>query len=262
MNVQEFFDKYPVLKQVLDFLEQNGGLILVIVFTILMIYIFYWIIVIAPRRVRQVFTELSTMGYSDADTDSKEVEQTVDLLAPIYPISPRKDQEIPEWKMHLALRRYAAGNTTRYIVNVSRSQIDKVGRMNSTLRKTNLILEKRDLNFSEPVYIYPFKNPGSVQWEERHKLQKITSGLDKELLKKYHVYSKSAVIKYFPKTLIDALMTVCDTLCDTSLYCFQGGVILKFQKEGWGICPANEIYKITDMKVLIKIADDISNALS
>ena len=64
MNIQELFDKYPVLKQLLDFLDQYAGMLLAIGFFVLMSYIFYWIIVIAPRRVRQVFAELSIMGYS------------------------------------------------------------------------------------------------------------------------------------------------------------------------------------------------------
>ncbi|MBW1985079.1 MAG: hypothetical protein JRI53_10195 [Deltaproteobacteria bacterium] len=261
MNPQELFDKYPVLKQILDFFEQYGGLLLVIAFAVLMIYIFYWIIVIAPRRVRQVFAELSAKGYSTIDPDSQEISQIVTQLAPIYPIGPRKDQEIPEWKKNLAVKLHSANNVTRYVVNVSRSQIDKLGRMNSTLRKTNIILEKRKLQFSESVYIYPVKNHCSVLWEWRYKLKKITSGLDNEFLEKYHAYSKSGEIQDFPSSFRAVLMNSCAVLCDTSFYCFQGGVTLKFQKEGWGLCPANEIYKFKDMKMLIEIADAISRAL-
>jgi hypothetical protein len=262
MNLQALFDKYPILNQILDFLEQYGGLIFAAAFFALMFYIFYWIIVIAPRRVRKVFFELSAMGYSTTDPDSKEMSQIITQLSPIYPIGPRKDQEVPEWKKRLAVKRYSGSDVTRYIINVSRSQIDKLGKMNSTFRKTNLILEKRNLQFSEPVYIYPVKNRCNVSWEERYKLKKISSGLDKAFLEKYHAYSTSGEIQQFPSSFRAVLINSCAVLCDTSRFCFQGGVILNFQKEGWGICPANEIYHFKDMKVLLEIVDAISRALS
>jgi len=263
MNLQELFDKYPALNQFLDLLDPYVGLIITTAFFTLMIYIFYWIIVIAPRRVRQVFNEFSAMGYSAIDPDSEEISRVVSQLAPIYPTGPRKDQEIPEWKKHLAAKLHSENNVTRYIVNVSRSQIDKQGKMNSTLRKTNLIIEKRRLKFSESIYLYPVKNRCRISWEERYNLKKIPKGLDldKEFLENYHVYSRSGEIRYFPNAFRDALINSCAALCDISLYCFQGGVTLKFQEEGWGICPSNEVYKSNDMKVLIEIADTISKAL-
>jgi len=263
MNLQELIEKYPFIKQVLDFLDQYAGIIFACAFGLLIIYIFYWIIVIAPRRVKQVFAYLSNLGYAIVNHNSKQIIQLIKTLAPIYPSRPLKDQDVPEWKRQTAVKMRTVNNADRYIINVRRSQVDTLGvKRRSTFRKTNLILEMRTLKFSEPVHIYPVKNRNSILWKDRYKLKKISTGLDKEFSKNYHVYTKSGKVSKFPSPLRDALLNVCGSLCDTSRFCFQNGVTLKFQKEGWGICPNNEIYKVKDMKALIEITEKISLALS
>jgi len=264
MNLQELIDKYPFIKTALDFLDQYGGMIFAAAFFLLMFYIFYWIIVIAPRRVKKVFSYLNKrLGYATLDKDSKVIVQMINTLAPIFPVGPLKDHDVPEWTRQLAVKMRTVNNADRYIINVRRSQVDKVGvRMNSTLRKTNLVLEKRKLKFTEPVHIHPIKNRVQIRWKDRYKLKKVSSGLDREFLKNYNMYNKSGKISNFPSPLRDALMNVCPSLCDRSRFCFQNGVTLKFQKEGWGICPVNEIYKEKDMKVLIDVIEKISVALS
>ena len=263
MTPQEGTDPYPLIETCLDFFEHYGGIIITGAFFLLMFYIFYWIIIIAPRRVRQVYTTLTRRGYSPLNPDSEEIENIVHALAPVYPRRPRKDAEVPQWKCHFAVKYHTVNQAARYIVHVSRSQIDQPGvRYNSTLRKTDLILEKRKLKFTEPVHIFPVKNRGDVLWEWRYKLKKVSQGPDQEFLDQFMIYTKSGKISFFPDPLREALMGVYEVITDRSHYCFQHGIHFKFQKDGWGICPTHEVYKVKDINMLIGVAETISLALS
>ncbi|MBN1783080.1 hypothetical protein JW948_18235 [bacterium] len=263
MNLQQLVDQHSFIANVLSILDRYGGLIMLCAFGILMIVIFYWIIVIAPRRVKQVYAGLLKKGYQTADPASRDIGQVIKTLSPVYPIRPLKDQPVPDWSVDLAVRMPAVNGSTRYVIHVRRSQVDRLSpRPASSLRKTDLILEKVSLKFTEPLFIVPIRNRCDVLWEWRYQLKKTTAGLDEAFLKKYHVYSRSGTADYFPVALRDALLHICPILCDTSKFCLQGGVTLKFQKDGWGLCPAHEIYKSSDMETLLRAAEAVSGAIS
>jgi hypothetical protein len=48
---------------------------------------------------------------------------------------------------------------------------------------------------------------------------------------------------------------------DTSRFCFQHGVSLRFEPEAWGITTSNEVHKQESMNLLLDLADRVADAL-
>ncbi len=162
-----------------------------------------------------------------------------------------------------ALKRHTVNYTTRYIVNVSRSQVDRPGvKQKHTFRRTNLFLEKRRLSFKEAIYVSPRKNFDSVRWDKRYHLKLVEKGPDSEFLKHYRVFSKSGRAPDLSRKLQNTLLQHIASLNDRSRFCLQGGIVLGFSKAGWTMTPSNEVYAMKDMNLLIDVMEAVSDALA
>jgi hypothetical protein len=224
-------------------------------------YIFYWILVISPRKIQKLFFDLGTKGYHTIEADNSDLHYVITQLEPVYPIRPRKDQDITPWKIKNAAMRVDS-QATKLIAHVSKLQVDQPGvGHNATQRRTILFIEKRKLDLNDTIHITPKQNPGNNLWEKRYKANKVTDGYEENFLNCYDIYSPGNDPTPLPEDLCNVLIDLCPTVCQRELFCFQGGINLMFCSEGWGFCPANEVYKEPDFTMMLDFFDRISNSI-
>jgi hypothetical protein len=223
-------------------------------------YIFYWIIVIAPRKIRRLFGELKSIGYQDVDLEESTLRDVISRIVAVYPVRPRKDQETPPWNIRNAIRR-KEGQDEKIVAHVTRLQIDQPGVGRGTSRATILFLEKRRLYVNDEIHITPKGNHGNNLWEERYKSSIVTEGYGERFLDCYTVYSPSSTPSPLPSELCDTLIEICPSICQKEFFFLQGGINFRFSPEGWGITPANIIYKKMELTMMMEIFDRISGTL-
>jgi hypothetical protein len=248
MNVVRFFETY-------------GGGICAGSFFLLMVYIFYWIVVIVPRRTKEIYARLEARGYFPQRADDGSVAQLLSQYASIYPKDPLIDADVPAWKVRRAALQDQSGQK-RLVVNAGRSQRDHAGvKNNHTSCTATVVVETRVLSLRHDVHLVPVKNNGSIRWKERYGLARVSSGLDAALLTHYEVYATPDADVALPPELTQVLIEVCPLLVEQSRFCFQHGVSLRFQPDAWSITTSNEVYKQENMDLLLDAADRISEAL-
>ena len=237
------------------------GAILVGAFFLLMARIFYWLLVIVPRKTKEIYTRLEARGYAPQIPDDESVARTLTQTAAIFPKDPMIDAEVPAWDVKRSAIRNQWGRQ-RLLVNAQRLQRDSPGvKYNSGTRTTTILVEPGPLPIQEDVHLVPAENDGSIRWEERYHLARVSSGPDEELLARYEVYAAARAAVTLPAPLVRALIEVCPRLVDTSRFCFQHGVSLRFGSGGWGITTSNEVHRQESMDCLLDVADRISEAL-
>jgi hypothetical protein len=234
------------------------GAVLVGAFLLLMARILYWLVVIVPRKTKEIYLWLQTRGYTPLGADDDAVARTLERLAAIHPKDPMADAELRSWDVKRAALRDRWG-CTRLLVNAMRLQRDRPG--GSTSCSTTILVETRPVPVSADVHLVPALNRGSVHWKERYGLEPIASGLDEALLTRFQVYAAPGATAALPGRLVQALVELCPRLVETSRFCFQHGVSLRFQREGWGITTSNEVYRREDMELLLELADRVAEAL-
>lgn len=256
MNLSALSHNQATLNRLLELLEQYGGPTLAVVFFLFMAYVFYWAIVLLPRRVRKIYSALRYQGYTEMNAADPEVQQALSSIAPIYVHTPRKDYPIPEWTVHNACA-LANADMTRYVIDVSRSQVDLPGVSNNTsLRDSTVILEERSLGFSEEVHLAPKKDACFVEWNSRFGLTEVQEGLKHEFSEQYKLFTPSGKLEQFSSELQDVLVKTSGYFVEKAIR-----VTFRFQKNGWGMSTGMRSYKLKDMETLLEIAGRISAAL-
>lgn len=251
---------HGIFADVVDFLDKYAGGILAGAFFLLMARIFYWIVVIVPRRTKEIYDQLKTREYRPQSADDGSVARLLPQYAAIYPKDPVIDADVPAWKVRRAALR-DQWRKKRLIVNAERLQQDKGGvKYNHTSCTTTILVETRALPLRANVHLVPAKNNGRIWWEKRYGLARVSSG-DSALLTHYEVYAAPDATVNLSAELIQVLIEVCPMLVEKSRFCFQHGVSLRFQPGGWGITTSNEIYKQENMDLLLDAADRIAKAL-
>lgn len=249
------------MTEMLSFLEKHGGGILAGAFFLLMGYIFYWLIVIVPRRTREIYSQLQMRGYSLSSVDDAPIAQLLSRYAAIYPKDPVIDADVPSWQVRRAALRDQWGQK-RVIVNVMRGQRSSPGvKYNYSTCTATILVEQRPLPVGADVHLVPARNRGSIRWKKRYGLEPVPPGSDPALLTHYEVYAAPGASATLPAGLVKALIQMRPLIENQSLFCFQHGVSLRLQPEGWGITTSNEIYKQQDMELLLEMADGIAEAL-
>ena len=222
--------------------------------------VFYWIIVVAPRRIRKLFAELKGKGYQDVDPEDGNLRESVSKIAAVYPVRPRKDQEIPEWTVRNAIQK-KDGQDAKVLAHVTRLQRDQPEVAKATSRATVLFLEKRRLYINDEIHVTPKKNSGNNLWEERYNASPVTEGYDEAFLDCFAVYSPSSNPSTLPVELCNLLVEICPSLCQKEHFFLQGGVNFRFGPKGWGITPANIIYKKPEFTTMMDVFDRVSASL-
>lgn len=241
------------------FMDKYAGGILSASFFLMMGYLFYWIVVVQPHKVRKVYAEMVTKGYSSIEAGNPTIKNILNLLAPIFPIDPRIKEAIVEWTCRniVMLKKH---NYKRIIINACRLNADSALRgpssgRSATERTTTILMEEIETPFNVSWHLVPCDNTSSIKWEKRHGLNKVTSEPIQDLLQHYQIYTKSGQVEMISHALSKALIQICPVLTDKSHFCFQHGVTIKFGSNGWGICTSNRIHTKKDMDMLIDIAD-------
>ena len=72
----------------LSWLDRFGGGLLAIGFFLIVGYVFYWIIVVYPRRVKATFAGLAAMGYHVCDPADPLLTGILAKGAPLFPGDP------------------------------------------------------------------------------------------------------------------------------------------------------------------------------
>jgi len=245
---------------IVNFLDKYGGGILAAVFFLLMIRIFYWLLAIVPRRTREIYARLEKCGYFQRSADDAGVARLLSPYAAIFPKDPVIDAEVPAWKVRRAALREQKHK--RLLVNAMRGQRTNPGiKSNYTTCTATILVEARPVPVNADVHLVPLRNKGNIRWQERYGLEQVVSGPDPALLTSYEVYAAAGAAVTLPEKLVKALIQVCPLFEEQSRFCFQHGLSLRFQPEGWGITTSNEIYKQENMDLLLDAADKIAEAL-
>lgn len=239
----------------LSWLERFGGGLLSLVFFLIFGYVFYWIVVVYPRRVKALFAGLAAKGYHACDPADPLLTGILAKGAPLFPVDPLEDKPIPAWTV-----RHAVVRGDRILVDVFRTQMDRLPAY-STRQGSTLLIDTFSTPLNAEFHLVPVQRVYGVQWEKRHGLQPVASGLDPELLARYEVFARPGQAVVLPPALVQALLAGHSVLADRSAFCFQNGVSLRFHPQGWGICTSHSIYRPADMNRLIQIADEISRSL-
>ncbi len=239
----------------LSWLDRFGGGLLVLAFTLVVGYVFYWIIVVFPRRVKATFAGLAAKGYHACAPEDPLLTGILAKGAPLFPVDPLEDKPIPAWTVQLAM---VKGD--RIVANAFRTQMDRLPHY-STRQGTTMLIDTFSMPLDAEFHLVPAKRVHSVQWEKRHGLQAVATGLDSELLARYEVYARPDQPGVLPPALIQALLKVHPVLADRSAFCYQRGASLRFQPQCWGVCTTNPIYRAEDLDRLLEAADAIATAL-
>ena len=239
----------------LSWLERFGGGLLAVGFFLIVGYVFYWIVVIFPRRVKATFAGLAAMGYHVCDPGDPLLTGILAKGAPLFPVDPLEDKPIPAWTVQHAVVR-----GDRILVGAFRTQIDRRPAY-STRQGSTMLIDTFSTPLNAEFHLVPARRVHGVQWEKRHGLQAVAAGLDPDLLAHYEAYARPGSAVVLPPALVQALLEGHPVLADHSAFCFQNGVSLRFLPQGWGICTSHAIYRPADMDRLIQVADGISRSL-
>ena len=82
--LDRFLTQFPLLKEIIFWLEDNLVIIFVVPFFLFLLFIFYWIFVLAPRKAEQAMKSLMRDGYSLIKPDVSQLPQVVEQLTPIF----------------------------------------------------------------------------------------------------------------------------------------------------------------------------------
>jgi membrane protein YdbS with pleckstrin-like domain len=223
-------------------------------FFLFMMYIFYWAVVVHPRRVRQLFVTLVKKGYQAVGDTEPDMLRVLSTLAPIYPHTPSEDYPIPAWKVVHACKQEQTQHT-RYILDVARSQAEGVGSDKYRRRVSVMFLEQGVLNVPETIHLTP--STCYHDWGSRFGLIQVQDGIAQEFREHYHVFTTSGTIENLPDTLQNVLLKVLPLTEKFRIL----GLTLMFRRDGWGICTGQELSTLKDMELMIDVADMIAETL-
>ena len=177
------------------------GAILAGAFLLLMARIFYWLVVVVPRRTREIYARLEAEGFTPQADDDGTVAELLARLAPVHPKDPMAGAELRPWRMRRGAMRNQWG-VRRLLVNATRLQQRAGG---STSCSTTILVETRALRPGSDVHLVPVGNTGAVLWQERHGLERVTAGQDAALLAAYEVWATPGVVPKFSPELVRVL---------------------------------------------------------
>lgn len=238
----------------LSWLDRFGGVLLAVIFFLIVGYVFYWIVVILPRRIRAVFAGLTARGFHPCAPGDPMLAGILAKGAPVFPIDPLPEKPLSAWTVQ-----HAAVRTDRILINAYRDQVDRLPHKPAR-RSTTLLIDTLPTSLRAEFHLVPVQRVFGIQWKERHGLQPVSSGLDPDLAAHYEVLARPEVSIDVPPALVRVLIQVHPVLADRSAFCFQRGAALRFQAACWGICTSHAIYREADMTRFLDLADTLTQA--
>lgn len=250
------------MDSILSFLDKAIGPIFGIGFFGFMIWLFYWLIVVAPKKIGLFFKELEKEGYRSLEHEDRQMKHAIDQLVPPHPKRTSGGPNVTEWRARQAVKKIESGADS-YIALVNRSEahVGDEGRKNY-VQTTLIFFQERALALDGVVYFTPKKNKSSNRWKEYFGAEELLQGYQESVHQSYHIFSPEKRVVPLPGELEQELVEICDVLCQRELFCFNNGVNLKFSPQGWGICPDNYAYKKEHLQLLIDLFLRIDHTLS
>ncbi len=244
---------------IVNFLDKYAGLLFSAAFFGFMFWLFYWLIVVVPRRIKVFFKNLEKKGFQLVDTEDKDFKDAFTRLAPPHPSRLSGGSASP-WTVRNAAKKVGTSHID-YIAHANRSQGRGGGTSRKTVKDTIFLFQARKLPIDDRIYITPKKNPGGNLWEERYNAFPVTAAYETDLQGLYDFYSPGSTPIPLPGDLSRVLIDICPAICRRELFCFQNGINFMFCPDGWGMCPDNYVYKEEHFDLLLNIFEKISDSL-
>ena len=250
-----------MIQNFLSFLDKYGGALFAAAFFGFMCWLFYWLLIVNPRKINRFFKSLEKKGFRSIDPDAPGLAGIIERLVPPHPGRIR-DENVTPWNVKNAVQKRDANKTSSILfANRNEAHAGDNG-IKKHIITVLLFMEEQTLDMNGRVYVTPKKNPSANRWEKQYNVLPVTDNYDSSLRELYDFYSPDKEPVPLPGGLDKALITICPLLCRRDSFCFQNGVNLLFGPDGWGMCPDNYAYKEPHLNDLVELFETISNSLN
>lgn len=257
---------HPGVKELLLRIGDNLPLIVVGGLALLIVLVFFWTFVAAPRRAVRALTSLERDGYAPVRADDPQLSTALDRLTPImfHTYSLSTVRETSPWRVKLAYVRHD-GRATRYFALINRS----VSRTTPQATKlehefTIAFLEARPLPFSHDLHLAG----DCYELDPQYGLYPVDEHAVGRLSAYFGVYTKDGTFASLPAGLEDALMERSALLSvraerepalRSDPFIFHAR--LRFASAGWGLISSEYIYHQEKMSAFRETVDRIARSL-
>jgi hypothetical protein len=238
--------------------------ILGVVFVVLLLLVFYWTSVAAPRRANRLLGGLERLGYSPVDPQDARLAAALARLTPIpchtYELS--TVTKTSAWRVRKAYAR-SDSRSNRYCALVDRAVFRTPPRGTVVEHQfTIALLEQRALPFDQDVHFAGDRyslDPGY----HLLRVPEISLGALSSL---YVAHTPDGALAPLPGSLESALIESAPFLSVEAATGIRGqpflfSARLRFASEGWGLISNEFIYLQRKMAVFIEVVDRISRSL-
>ena len=262
--LDRILERFQGARDVLFRLDEYLPLIVVGAIVLLIILVFYWTFVAAPRRAVRILESLARDGYGPLDPEDPQLREALERLTPVffhvYELS--TVTKTSPWRVKLAFARYD-GRVSRYCALINRS-VSRAAPASTILEHqfTIAFLESRVLPISQEVHVAGDRymlDPGyGLRTVPEETLGRLSSG--------YVVHTRDGTLDPLPSGLQDALMKSAPFL---SILAATGNreepflfhARLRFTPDGWGLISNEFVYHQRKMDALVEVVDRVSRSL-
>ena len=263
--LDRFFQQYPLLKDLVFMLDEYLAVIIGVPVALLILFILYWTFFLAPRKARMILASLEKQGYTPVAPDDPQLANAIARLTPLihHAYELTTVTKTSAWRAEAAYGR-SGGRSNRYFAHIRRSvhRSPPDGSYTVGPEFTIAFFERCPLPFGQDVHVagdHYTLDPG-------YGLQKVASGLAEPLASLYVFHTRDGVLDTLPSRLEKALAESAILLSisaerprlnDPFLFYAR----FKFTAEGWGLISNEHIHRQEKLDALVKVVDNISNAL-
>ncbi len=257
---------YPGVKELLLRVGDNLPLIVGGGLALLIVLVFFWTFVAAPRRAVRALRSLEREGYAPVSADDPQLRTALDRLTPImfhtYALS--TVTETSPWRVKLAYVRYD-GRATRYFALINRS----VSRTTTEATKiehefTIAFLEARALPFSHDLHLAG----DHYKLDPQYGLRPVDEHAVGRLSAYFVVHTEDGELAPLPAGLEDALAessALLSVQAEKKPASRSGPFLfharLKFTSAGWALISSEYVYHEEKMSALREAVDRIARSL-
>jgi len=263
--LDRFFQEFPVLKNIVFWLNDHLVIIFVVPFFLFLLFILYWTFILSPRRATKIFQNLSQQGYRPVESDDEQLMSAVEKLAPImyhtYELSTVK--ETSPWKVHMACENNFQG-AGRFFANIHRtvSRSPRGGGYEVRSEPTIAFFENRALPFTRDIHIagdHSRLDPG-------YELSRVGDQSLGPLSSLYVFHTLDGDIDPLPPRLVQALMDCAPFLSISSEQVnkkdpFLFNARIRFTPEGWALISGELVHRQDKMDVMVEVVNLISSSM-
>jgi len=263
--LDRFFLKFPVLKNIVFWIDDNLVFIVVIPIFLFILFIFYWALVLAPRKAGRIIKNLVRKGYNPVQSDDSRLVSAIEKLTPImyhaYKLSTVTNTT--PWSADAAYEN-RSGWSDRFFAHIKRSVSRNPPGGGYEVRSefTIAFYESRALPFAQDIYIAGDKS----RLDQGYGLHQVEDEALGPLSSLYVFHTSEGKLGSLPPRLIEALMDCAPILSisaeqDRKNYPFLFHARIRFTPEGWGFISNEFVYHQEKMDALVEAVNLISRSL-